>query len=107
MNGQEPPRIAAWLLKRLAAGSNRESLIGDLTEQYPRKRSSAWYWRQAVIAIVASAYQDLRDHKWLAVRAILTASAFRLVEKFLLGFVMLNIFDGFAWTMTLPPVTRE
>ena len=49
----QPPRVAAWLLERLASGPTRESLIGDLAEQYRRGRSSAWYWRQTLGSILA------------------------------------------------------
>src|SRR4051812_18562581 len=70
MKPSQPPRIATWLLKRLASGPERESLIGDLIEQYQRGRSSVWYWRQVLIAIVAGATRDVRDHKVLALRAL-------------------------------------
>jgi hypothetical protein len=70
MRGTQPPRLAAWLFERLASGPNRESLGGDLAEQYQRGRSSAWYWRQAVYAMFTGAARDLREHKLLALRAI-------------------------------------
>jgi hypothetical protein len=52
MRASRPPRLADWLLFRLASGSKRHSLVGDLNEQYERGRSSLWYWRQAAKAII-------------------------------------------------------
>jgi hypothetical protein len=52
MRASRPPRLADWLLFRLAFGARRHSLVGDLHEQYARGRSSVWYWRQAAKAIV-------------------------------------------------------
>jgi hypothetical protein len=46
-----PPRLAAWLLERLSSGYHRESLVGDLFEQYAGGRTRFWYWRQVLIAI--------------------------------------------------------
>jgi hypothetical protein len=66
----DPPRLATWLLQRFACGSRGESLLGDLLEQYQQKRSSAWYWRQVITAIGASATRDLAAHRLLAVRAV-------------------------------------
>src|ERR1700730_14558533 len=52
MRASRPPRLADWLLLRLASGPKRHSLVGDLHEQYERGRSSPWYWRQAAKRIV-------------------------------------------------------
>ena len=54
MNASQPPRIATWLLKRLASRPKWESLMGDLIEQHQRGRSAAWYWKQVVTAIFLS-----------------------------------------------------
>jgi hypothetical protein len=69
MSQVKPPRIATWLLNRIVSGNNRESLIGDLIEQYQRRRSRAWYWRQVVMAIVMDTAKQVRDHRLLSVRA--------------------------------------
>jgi len=70
MTVTDPPRLATWLLQRFASGSRGESLVGDLLEQYQQKRSPAWYWRQAVTAILARTTSDVAAHKLLAVRAV-------------------------------------
>jgi hypothetical protein len=46
MRSQQPPRVATWLAQRLVSGPRRESLLGDLIEQYRQGRSRSWYWRQ-------------------------------------------------------------
>jgi hypothetical protein len=55
-----PPYLPTKMLERLASGPRRGSLIGDLTEAYRNGRSAAWYWRQALTAIVADVNQSLR-----------------------------------------------
>jgi hypothetical protein len=83
-----PPRLATWLLGRLASGQTRESLIGDLIEQYRNGRSASWYWRQTLGSIVTGAWGEVCDHKLLATRAALvglaTMWAFGAVARFLL-----------------------
>jgi hypothetical protein len=46
-----PPKLATWLLERLSSGCHRESLEGDLFEEYAGGRTRFWYWRQVIIAI--------------------------------------------------------
>lgn len=75
MRSGRPLRLAKGLLLRLAAGPTRESLIGDLDEQFARGRTSSWYWRQVLSAIWVTAANDLRDHKLVAVRAVLAGWA--------------------------------
>ena len=47
-----PPPFATWLLLRLGPAYGRESLAGDLYEEYQRNRTRAWYWRQVLTAIL-------------------------------------------------------
>jgi len=75
MSTAQPPRLATWLLVRLASGEKRESLIGDLAEQYRNGRSASWYWRQTLGSIATGAWGEVRDHKLLAVRAVLIGLA--------------------------------
>ena len=91
---RQPPSLATWMLSRLVSGNNRETLIGDLVERYQRGRSSAWYWRQVLMAVLLSAYHDIRSHKLLALRAIVVGyvvseafmySTGALVSRFVAG----------------------
>jgi hypothetical protein len=75
MSTTQLPRVAGWLLRRLTCGPNRESLIGDLEEQFARGRSPWWYWRQVISAILAGVAMDLRDHPRLAIRSLVLTSA--------------------------------
>jgi preprotein translocase subunit SecY len=50
MTEEQPPTLATWLLKRAARGN--EALVGDLLEEYRRGRSTAWYWRQVLTAVI-------------------------------------------------------
>jgi hypothetical protein len=73
------------LLKRLTSGPRRESLIGDLVEQYQHRCSVTWYWRQVLIAILAGAAHDIRDHKLLTIPGVVIGWVFQwLFLRFIL-----------------------
>ena len=55
MTTRIPPRLATWLLTHLGPTFRRESLVGDLLEEYQRGRTSGWYWRQTGAALLISA----------------------------------------------------
>src|SRR5216684_4519442 len=75
MQVTQPPRLATWLLERLASGEKRESVIGDLAEQYQHGRSLTWYWRQVLSTILVGVMKDLREHRLLAIRSVILTSA--------------------------------
>lgn len=50
MSHSSSQRLATWILTRCTADYGRESLIGDLIEQY-ETRGRWWYWRQVLGAI--------------------------------------------------------
>jgi hypothetical protein len=85
MRSDQPPRLAAWLLERLASGPTRESLIGDLEEKYRGGRSAVWYWRQAIVAMLLSAGRDIRDHRLIALRAVVITWMFLIPWVFFTG----------------------
>jgi hypothetical protein len=70
MNRSQPPPLAAWLLQRLASGSDGDAIAGDLHEQFADGRSRSWYWRQTLAAILVAAARDVREHKLLTLRAL-------------------------------------
>jgi hypothetical protein len=51
MTLRTPPRAATWLLKHFGPAYRRESLAGDLFEEYQRNRTPGWYWRQTAAAV--------------------------------------------------------
>ena len=66
MRPHRPPALARWLLERL--GSTDEALVGDLLEEYLRRRSRTWYWRQVLMVILAGQGRDLRAHGVVAAK---------------------------------------
>ena len=62
------PAAATWLLKKFRQSD--DALLGDLLEECPNGRSTAWFWRQVVGAIVTGLRKDLQDHPMLALRAM-------------------------------------
>jgi hypothetical protein len=65
-------RLAFWLMNRFGVP---EPLVGDLLEERSRRRSALWQWRQTVVAILWAVARDIRAHRWLAARAVLTGWA--------------------------------
>ena len=70
MKTSEPPHLSTWLLERFAPRHKRESLMGDLREQYHEGRSAMWYRRQVFGTILAGVAADIIAHKLHAVRAL-------------------------------------
>lgn len=58
MSSRERQRLATWVLTRCTPEYMRDSLMGDLVEQY-EARGDWWYWRQALGAIRARAQGGL------------------------------------------------
>jgi hypothetical protein len=73
MSALKAPAVAKWLLD--LTGSNRwnDALAGDLLEEYQRRGSRTWYWREALTAIVATTGKDLLAHPVLALRTLVVA----------------------------------
>jgi hypothetical protein len=71
MSPAHPPRLATWLLQRFAVGPNRESLIGDLDEQFAHGHSACWYWQQAIVAMLVGVLHDLRAYPLIAIRSVI------------------------------------
>ena len=69
MRSDQPPVIASWLLERFCSDPG---LSGDLIEEYRARRSPAWYWKQAAVAVSVYPFSQIVEHKWLAMRAIMT-----------------------------------
>src|ERR1700722_5624704 len=67
-----PPRLALWLLKSWGSPYHRESLAGDLIEQYQEGRSRTWCWRQVAVAILAARARSVRAMPWAATCAMLS-----------------------------------
>jgi hypothetical protein len=70
MTVNQPPQFAGRLLKRLVPARDHDALLGDLCEEYQRRRSMSWHWLQILAAIVVGSWKDTRAHWVLALRAI-------------------------------------
>jgi hypothetical protein len=53
------------VLEHFVFGNKNEALTGDLLEEYQRRRSNSWYWRQVFGAILAGLASELRA-EWCA-----------------------------------------
>jgi len=94
---RQPPALATWVLERFCADPG---LAGDLIEEYARRQSVRWYWKQAVMAVGAYSVSQIMEHKWLAARAIAT------------GYVIWYVFNatllkGFVLPWLAPDTTIE
>lgn len=76
--------IAAWIFELLGLD---DALAGDLLEEHTQGRSGIWYWRQVLIAILISIYGDIRKHKVVALRAVVTGCAINSLWILLLNFL--------------------
>jgi hypothetical protein len=63
------------MLKHFGSGPNNDTVLGDLAEQYRQKDNEMWYWRQVLKAIPISFWKEIRGHKKIAARALLTGWA--------------------------------
>jgi hypothetical protein len=54
------------LLKHLRLGDKNEALLGDLYEEFKRRHSAAWYWRQVLAAILVGFIREVRC-RWMAI----------------------------------------
>jgi hypothetical protein len=70
------PKFATWLLTQLGCGHANEAITGDLLERFRRHpRTRVWYWRQVLLAIVGSAFQEIRTQKLRTFGAMILAFA--------------------------------
>ena len=93
---KQSPVVARWLLGRFAS-CTPAALQGDIEEEFQSGRSSAWYWRQVVGAIVAGSFMAARVHPLLALRAIATGWIVLLLFFFACGDVMAETLARYAW----------
>ena len=89
------PAFATWVLKKFRPGD--EALLGDLLEERPNGRSSAWYWRQVIDAIGTGVRKDIRNHPILAFRAIATGWIVLLLIFSLVGDRTAEAIAKYGW----------
>ena len=64
MSKPAPPQLALYLLDRWGSPYHRESLAGDMIEQWHHGRSAAWCWRQVLVAILAARIRSVQRVSW-------------------------------------------
>ena|ERR1700733_3471284 len=100
MRSSRPPALATWLVEHLILGAKSEALAGDLSEQFSRGRSAAWYWRQVLVAIFLGLSKELRI-LWLAV-SFTTVWAFIVTGSIQRLIYFTRLFQVvFGWGVTL------
>lgn len=73
----QAPGIATWLLEHFGCSRNNRVIVGDLIERYRQGKSRLWYWRQVLTTIVISFFTTLRQHKLLALRAVVVGNLWK------------------------------
>src|SRR5689334_7883276 len=73
----QAPGIATWLLEHFGCSRNNRVIVGDLIELYRQGKSRLWYWQQVLTTIVISFLTTLRQHKLLALRALLVGNLWK------------------------------
>jgi hypothetical protein len=86
MSQRTPPAVATWLTERLGPVRYRESLTGDLLEQFHRGRSEVWYWRQVLMAILLAGLQ--------LPRSVLAIPKVKFVLRLLIEYLILALGVG-------------
>jgi hypothetical protein len=70
MTLKHPPGAATWLLKHFGCGPDKDAVLGDLAEQYAKKGSAMWYWRQTMKAIPVSFFREIQGARLPMARAM-------------------------------------
>jgi hypothetical protein len=109
MRSSKPPALATWVLEHLTLGDRKEALTGDLLEEFHRRRSVVWYWRQVLAAILMSFSSELRG-QWVAVSAQLAFAAVwtYALTAFVLRWIRASLLTSdlsypYAYVMTVRP----
>lgn len=68
-NSLDPPRLATWLLEQFSSVLD-VPLAGDLIESFREGRSSGWYWKQVLWAILVAFLHSLRKQSGRLVYAV-------------------------------------
>jgi hypothetical protein len=87
-------RLAFWLMDRYGVS---EALVGDLFEE-SRQRSALWLWPQTIVAILRTIARDIRAHRLLGARAVITGAVVAQLSMPIREIVTPLIRGEWAWT---------
>jgi hypothetical protein len=101
MTPSQPPAVASWMLRHLVLGDRTEALEGDLLEEFQRRRSSAWYWRQVAGAILG--FSNLLRMCWVMVWTAAFAAAWIYGSNTVAGLTHHSLLEIIYSTRWMPP----
>jgi hypothetical protein len=87
MNAPTPPKLAMYLLDRFGSPCHRESLAGDLIEQFQKGRSTNWVWREVLFSILEARMRAIGLKPWgpIAKTTLRVINAIMLAAALALG----------------------
>ena len=112
--------MATWILTHFGSGPHIDTVLGDLAEEFVQNKSAMYYWRQTMKTIPVSFVREIRAHKRIAARALLTGwtawffAALLIFPVLFLGTNVgidvthshpLDIIQGMFWTPVLGPAS--
>ncbi len=101
MKSSQPPIVGTWVLTHF--GRN-EVLADDLVEEYRRGRTVAWYWRQVLVAIFVGCGNEVRTHKLLIMRAVITGWAALILSGYLISLPSYRLYSRALMALGLGPI---
>jgi hypothetical protein len=97
----KPPALASWMLRHLVLGNRTEALEGDLLEEFQRRRSAEWYWRQVTGAILG--FSNLLRIGWVMVWTAAFAAAWIYGSNAIVGLTHHSLLEIIFSTRWIPP----
>lgn len=101
MTNSKPPAPANWMLRHLVLGNQNEALEGDLLEEFQRRRSDGWYWRQVLAAILG--FSNLLRIGWVMVWTVAFAGAWVYGHNIIVGLTHHSLLEIIFSTRWVPP----
>jgi len=83
------PSVATWFLNQFGPGSDDESELGDLVEQYQRGHGRVWYWLQVLSIVYMGLFREFRSDKRRFIGAFVSAWCVWGVLQFTAGMILM------------------
>jgi len=102
MTPKQPPRLARWILEHLTTDEQKDTLSGDLLEEFTSGRSRGWYWRQVATAVIVSMTRTLRTNWFALAFSALCVLPLPALEIYVLRAMRLGRFFPQRWSYPWP-----
>lgn len=102
MTAAEPPRIATWMLAHLMPADYDDALAGDLLESFRAGRSSGWYCRQVLVALVIRWIGSFYRHRAVLIFAMAWATLSPAWRLLIIRLDHWSNFIGPVWRLPWP-----